>query len=139
MEKYTQPSAYFPDFDHGSCLLAATSPGGLLLVILTLIRFTRSWRDSVGVFRGKWDRRKGMVADVRAFELYRVSGCGRSIRNLPIAIIQVLHCVSKEAECASSTGGQEGVFQWTNARSYGYISWRRLPRSSVRFYDGVSC
>lgn len=69
IEKYTQPSAYFPDFAHGSCLLAATSSGGLLLVILILIRLTRSWRGSVGVPCRKEDRRKGMVADVKASEL----------------------------------------------------------------------
>ena len=49
IEKYTQPSAYFPDFAHGSCLLAATSSGGLLLVILILIRLAKSWRGFVGV------------------------------------------------------------------------------------------
>lgn len=72
MEKYTQPSAYFPDFDHGSSLLAATSPGGLLLVILIWIRLANSWRGVVGVVDvpcGMKDRREGMVADVEAFKL----------------------------------------------------------------------
>lgn len=69
MEKYTQPSAYFPDLDHGSSVLAATSPGGLLLVILILIRFAKSWRGTVGVpFRRKV-RREGMIAGVRVFGL----------------------------------------------------------------------
>ncbi len=66
IEKYTQPRAYFPDFDHGSSWLAAISPGGLLLVILILIRFTRSWRGIVGVRCGMKARREGMVADVKA-------------------------------------------------------------------------
>lgn len=71
IEKYTQPSAYFPDFDHGSCLLAATSSGGLLLVILILILLARSCRGIVGVPRKEWERRKGMVAGVEIFKLYR--------------------------------------------------------------------
>ncbi len=29
IEKYTQPRAYLPDFDHGSCFTAAARPGGL--------------------------------------------------------------------------------------------------------------
>ena len=69
MEKYTQPRAYFPDFDHGSSLLAATIPGGLLLVILILIRFTKSRSGSVGMPRGRMVRREGMVVDVKAFRL----------------------------------------------------------------------
>ena len=69
IEKYTQPSAYFPDFDHGSSWLAATSPGGLLLVILILIRFARSWRGIVGVPCGMKVRREGMVAEIKTFRL----------------------------------------------------------------------
>lgn len=69
IEKYTQPSAYFPDLDHGSSWLAATSPGGLLLVILILIRFTKSRRGIVGVPCGMKVRREGMIADFTAFQL----------------------------------------------------------------------
>lgn len=71
MEKYTQPSAYFPDLDHGSCLLAATSPGGLLLVILMLIRFAKFRRGSVGVPWGMKVRKEGIVVDVKAVQLQR--------------------------------------------------------------------
>ena len=41
IEKYTQPRAYLPAFDHGSCFIAAANPGGLLLVTGMLIRFTK--------------------------------------------------------------------------------------------------
>ena len=41
IEKYTQPRAYLPAFDHGSCFIAAANPGGLLLVTGMLIRLTR--------------------------------------------------------------------------------------------------
>lgn len=40
-EKYTQPSEYLPACDHGSCSLAAMSPGGLLSVIFGIIRLSR--------------------------------------------------------------------------------------------------
>lgn len=69
MEKYTQPSAYFPDLDQGSCLLAATSPGGLLLVILILIRLAKSWRGNVGVLCATRERRKGMMAGSKGLAL----------------------------------------------------------------------
>ena len=88
--KYTQPSAYFPDFDQGSSLLAATSPGGLLLVILILIRFAKSWRGIVGVPWGMKVRKEGMVADVgvaelegeriRAVWLHSSKGCHSSLK-----------------------------------------------------------
>lgn len=69
IEKYTQPRAYFPDFDHGSSWLAATSPGGLLFVILILIRLAKSWRGIVGVPRGMKVGREGMVDDVKLLQL----------------------------------------------------------------------
>ena len=76
MEKYTQPSAYLPDLDQGSCLLAATSPGGLLLVILILIRLAKSWRGDVGVPCWTRERRKGMIAGREVWALDRKIGLG---------------------------------------------------------------
>lgn len=55
MEKYTHPSAYLPDFFHGSCLTAAFKPGGLLLVIGMLIRSTSDWKVWVRVV--PWSKR----------------------------------------------------------------------------------
>ena len=78
MEKYTQPSAYFPDLDQGSCLLAATSPGGLLLVILILIRLAKSWRGNVGVPCGIRERRKGMIAGGEVLAL-KTGGMGLAV------------------------------------------------------------
>lgn len=109
MEKYTQPSAYFPDLDHGSSLLAATSSGGLLLVILILIRFAKSWNGSVGVPCGMKVRREGMVADVKVFRLQRGIRLGRGIRTFSSAIIRVCE-ECRRAGCASGTGGWSGMF-----------------------------
>ena len=132
IEKYTQPSAYFPDFDHGSCLLAATSPGGLLLVTLTLIRFARSWRGSVGVPWRMRDRRKGMVADVEVFKVQSSDELGRSVRSLRDVIIRV--CTASRARLDARVvlmdravclrGGSMPV-----CVAQGYRCWRRLPRS----------
>ena len=63
-EKYTHPSAYFPDFDHGSCLIAAISAGGVFFVIGMLIRLERDWRDDASDVSDNGIRKEGMMCDV---------------------------------------------------------------------------
>lgn len=87
MEKYTQPRAYFPDSDHGSILLAATSPGGLSLVIFMFIRFAKSLNVLLGVSAGNSVRRAGMTADDPEVRFQRRAGLGGSIRNILMATI----------------------------------------------------
>ena len=136
IEKYTQPSAYFPDFDHGSCLLAAISPGGLLLVILILILFAKSWRGIVGVPFGVKVHREGMAADVKTFRLYRGIRLGQSVRSLRSAIIRV---------CTGARGGSDAQVVLTvrgiccrrgrtlDCMAQGYLSLCRLSCSSMSF------
>ena len=100
MEKYTQPSAYFPDLDQGSCLLAATSPGGLLLVILILIRLTKSWRGNVGVPCGIRERRKGMIAGGEVLALYGRIGIGGLSAAFEAQSFEYCTASEGKAECA---------------------------------------
>lgn len=141
IEKYTQPSAYFPDFDHGSSVLAATNPGGLLLVILILIRFAKSWRGIVGVPCGMKVRREGMVAVVKVFRLQRRMRLGRSVRSFGSAIIRVCTGGFEEGWMRKWYWWIDGCFTGERMLVWsvsGYISLRRLPPGSMSFYDGVS-
>ncbi len=63
MEKNTQPKAYLPDCDHGSCLLAATKPGGLLLLTGMLMRLVRDRKDVERVATS-WGACRGGMATV---------------------------------------------------------------------------
>ena len=140
IEKYTQPSAYLPDFDHGSCSLAATISGGLLLVILTLIRLAKSWRGPVGVPWRMRDRRKGMVADVEAFKIQSSKELGRSVRSLRNAIIRVWTASRGRLDARVVMIDRAGCLRggpMPLCVAQEYMCRRRLPRSSLDFYDGI--